>query len=83
MLAMFPDGIELKTYEDWMRMQFVMLDVVKSTRYAQNFKNGGHADSVHDKIVYAAMLESTDAEAAYYRADRGPRTANEDRGQSG
>jgi hypothetical protein len=78
MCALFPNGIELKTYEDWMRMQFVMLDVVKSTRYAQNFKHGGHQDSAHDKIVYAAMLESTDAEAAYFSANRGQQAPDGD-----
>lgn len=83
MLALFPDGLHLVTYEDWMRIQFVMLDVVKSTRYAQNFHVGGHADSARDKAVYSAMLEATDAEAAYLNANRQSETANGNNGQLG
>ena len=68
MVGLFPNGLSVKSYEDWMRLQFLVLDVVKTTRYAQNFHSGGHQDSIHDKIVYAAMLESTDAEEAYYNS---------------
>ena len=73
MMSMFPQGITLGTYEDWMRLQFFMLNVVKMTRYAQNFKLGGHADSARDMAVYSAMMEATDAEFAYFNANRQPK----------
>jgi len=82
MKALFPSGITLKTYEDWMRIQFMMLDAVKSTRYAQNFHLGGHQDSIRDKAVYAAMQETTDAEFDHFRSQQRPQAVNEDNGQS-
>lgn len=69
MMGFFPDGITLRTYEDWMRMQFFLLLSVKMSRYANNFNYGGHADSAHDMAVYAAMMESTDAEFNHFRAN--------------
>ncbi len=36
--------------------------VAKMSRYAANWNAGGHADSLRDIAVYAAMLESLDAE---------------------
>jgi hypothetical protein len=62
MAAMFPDGVTLKTADDWNRMHIFLLAVVKKTRYATNWEKGGHADSVRDLAVYAAMLESIDGE---------------------
>jgi hypothetical protein len=64
MAAMFPNGVALKTADDWNRMHIFLLAVVKKTRYATNWNRGGHADSVRDLAVYAAMLESIDAEIA-------------------
>lgn len=78
MMGFFPDGIMLKTYEDWMRMQFFFLLSVKMSRYANNFQYGGHADSARDMAIYAAMMESTDAEFNYYRADQKSKSADGD-----
>lgn len=61
MQALFPFGITLKTPNDWNRMHILMLTVVKWTRYVNNWELGGHADSVHDAMVYSAMLEAIDA----------------------
>jgi hypothetical protein len=58
--ALFPDGILLKTAADHNRFHLFMLNIVKLSRYAVNFNNGGHQDSIHDATVYAAMLESID-----------------------
>lgn len=80
MVALFPEGITLRTYEDWMRMQFFLLKVVKLTRYTQNIDAGGHPDSIHDDMVYSAMLEAVDAEFNYARAHREPGEANGDKG---
>lgn len=59
--ALFPKGIGLVCAEDWNRMHILMLAIVKLTRYANNWNEGGHADSIHDAMVYCGMLESIDA----------------------
>lgn len=60
--ALFPDGLTLRTPRDFMRFTLFAIDMTKTSRYANNFSKGGHQDSVHDKIVYAAILESVDSE---------------------
>lgn len=57
MAAFFPNGIELKTYNDHVRFHIFCWIVGKLTRYANQWKKG-HPDSIHDVIVYAAMLEA-------------------------
>lgn len=59
-VAMFPDGITLKTSADFIRFELLMMKIVKVSRYAENFSKGGHEDSVHDDMVYSAMLEYVD-----------------------
>lgn len=56
MVAMFPDGVQLKTEEDFNRWHLFELKIVKLTRFA----NSGllHKDSIHDDAVYSAMVES-------------------------
>jgi hypothetical protein len=60
MAALFPEGIKLESSDDHLRFHIFMLAVVKLTRYSENFGKGGHADSVLDLSVYAAMLSSID-----------------------
>lgn len=60
MTALFPDGLTVETPEDWVRLELLMMKVVKVSRYAENFTKGGHQDSVHDDMVYSAMLENVD-----------------------
>ncbi len=62
MAALFPDGLDLKTADDHNRFHILMLDVVKLTRYAENWHKGGHRDSLLDKAVYNTMLASIDQE---------------------
>lgn len=62
--GMFPEGLVVKTADDWNRLHIFLLGVVKQTRYANNWNAGGHADSAHDNTVYSAMLESIDEEIA-------------------
>lgn len=63
MKAMFPKGIPVHSAEDWNRIGIFVQCVSKLTRYAQNLTDGGHLDSAHDLMVYAAMLEEvTDGE---------------------
>jgi len=60
--AMFPDGITLRTPNDHTRFYLFVLEVMKQTRYANNFANGGHADSMLDTSVYSALLTAVDEE---------------------
>jgi hypothetical protein len=60
MHAMFPDGITVNSPEEWTRLYFLLLTQVKMSRYATNWKTGGHADSSLDASVYAAMLNAFD-----------------------
>jgi len=57
MAAMFPEGITLRTADEWNRMGVLVQCAAKFTRYAAQFANGGHEDSAHDLVVYAAMLQ--------------------------
>lgn len=56
MEALFPNGVELKTADDYNRWHLFELMIVKMTR----FTNSGltHKDSIHDSAIYAAMVES-------------------------
>lgn len=62
MADMFPNGLHIKTEEDWNRIHLFLLTVVKLTRYANNYEKGGHTDSTADAIVYFAMLQELDDE---------------------
>lgn len=57
MMKMFPDGLVLKTPDDFNRFNMFTQCVGKMTRYAQMFDKGGHQDSAHDACVYSAMLQ--------------------------
>tara|TARA_R110000744_G_scaffold8696_1_gene28561 strand:- start:3545 stop:3877 length:333 start_codon:yes stop_codon:yes gene_type:complete len=63
MSALFPDGIKLKTVEDWNRFGIINMVVAKLTRYSQKWPevDEGTIDSVHDMGVYSFMLESVDS----------------------
>jgi hypothetical protein len=62
MSALFPDGIAVDNPHDMNRLGVLNMIVGKLTRYATNFDNGGHKDSLHDLSVYAAMLNELDHE---------------------
>lgn len=64
MKALFPKGVNLETEDDHNRFHILMLEVVKLTRYAENWHRGGHEDSQLDLSVYAAMLVQIDREIA-------------------
>lgn len=61
MTGFFPDGVTLKTCDDFNRFALYVLNVVKMTRYSANWETG-HQDSIRDQMVYAAMLEEVDDE---------------------
>jgi hypothetical protein len=55
LVAMFPEGITLKTAQDHARFILFVLTLVKQTRYAVQWEHG-HQDSIQDAIVYLALL---------------------------
>jgi hypothetical protein len=57
MLALFPSGIRANTPGEHNRLHLIEQLVSKLSRYCMNIHVGGHKDSAHDMIVYAAMLE--------------------------
>jgi hypothetical protein len=61
MMGLFPDGLVVNTAHDWERLHIFLLQVVKQTRYARNWDNGGHSESMTDLTVYAALLSEIDA----------------------
>ena len=56
MVALFPEGVELKTQEDFNTWHLFELMIVKLTRFANSSLT--HVDSIHDCAVYAAMVQS-------------------------
>jgi len=60
MSALLPEGVELVEALDYNRYGVLNMIVSKLVRYAHNFEEGGHKDSLHDISVYAAMLNDLD-----------------------
>lgn len=59
LLALFPDDHipAISTAEEALRLSLILSCLTKLQRYAHCFTAGGHQDSAHDLMVYAAMLE--------------------------
>jgi len=57
--AIFPDGLHVDAgdAEGFNRLGVFVQALSKVARYAANVNKGGHQDSAHDLMVYAAMLE--------------------------
>ena len=62
MQGFFPNGIRLGTVKDYNRYSIFKEIVTRLGRYAYNFENGGHVDSLNDISVYAQMLQELDSE---------------------
>lgn len=62
MAALFPEGLNVRTVEDWQRLGVFNQIMTKVTRYAMTLESGGHADSALDISVYGAMLRSITTE---------------------
>lgn len=60
MVSLFPKGVAIKTQEDWNRIGILIPIASKLGRYAEQFSNGGHDDSLLDISVYANMLRELD-----------------------
>lgn len=61
MEALFPKGVELQSSRDHVRFHMIVLLIVKLTRYANNYEEGGDADSLLDAINYLAFLKEIDS----------------------
>lgn len=59
MAGLFPDGLQIAAgdIDAFNRLGIYIQCVSKISRYALNLPAGGHTDSAHDLMVYAAMLE--------------------------
>ena len=62
MVALFPEGLTLRSRTDWLRYGLFHQLIGKLSRYVRNFREP-HVDSMHDLGVYAAMLEAEDRRA--------------------
>ena len=62
MSCLFPDGVTLKTPEDFRRYTYISGVIGKLNRYVQSFQTGGHRDSAIDPINMLAMLLQCDEE---------------------
>lgn len=60
MIELFPKGLALKSVNDHNRFAIFQTMMSKMCRYASNFHNGGHEDSLDDISVYAMMLKELD-----------------------
>jgi len=57
MAALLPNGVQINSAENWNKFGLLIQCVSKLTRFC-NSPDMTHRDSVHDLMVYAAMLES-------------------------
>jgi hypothetical protein len=57
---LLPEGANLKTQADFNRFSLMLMILAKVSRYARNFNEGGHGDSLNDLAVYAMMLKEVD-----------------------
>ncbi len=60
MMALFPRGVQLRTEDDFNRFAVFIHIMTKVSRYAQQFHNGGHPDSLDDLAVYSQILRHVD-----------------------
>src|SRR6187399_3181485 len=60
MEAMFGEDFGLNGAEDHARFQMFVQLVTKLTRYAHNFHNGGHADSLRRRAEMIALVFDTE-----------------------
>ena len=60
MTALFPDGITLKSEEDFNRIGALSCIVSKMARYTNNLEVP-HRDSLHDIAVYSIIIDELDS----------------------
>jgi len=62
--SFFPEGVTLKTGNDFKRFGLVCSILNKMSRYCKNFDKG-HPDSIADASVYCHMLSYVDEKEKY------------------
>lgn len=60
--GLFPEGLTLKTADDFTRFGLFVQMATKMNRYSRQFHNGGHVDSLDDLAVYSQLLQDRDAD---------------------
>lgn len=60
LLGLFPNGVTLKSAEEFNRFALFLQIMHKQSRYAQSILSGGHSDSLDDISVYSQMLREYD-----------------------
>lgn len=70
LIQMFPEGLALKTPEEFNRFALFLQVLHKQTRYAHSILEGGHPDSLDDTAVYAMLTQEFDNDC---RANKKPR----------
>ena len=60
MVAMFPNGLTIKSIRDFNRLGVFIQIVSKISRYAVKFPESSHGDSLDDLSVYSQMLRELD-----------------------
>lgn len=63
LVSFFPNGITLKTADEFNRFALFLNVMHKVTRYARAMPSGGHEDSADDMAVYAQMMQEMDHES--------------------
>jgi hypothetical protein len=58
--SLFPNGVTIETIDDWNRFGILVQMISKFTRYINNFKKGGHKDSLDDLSNYCSILSFLD-----------------------
>jgi hypothetical protein len=61
LMSLMPSGVFIQDAHDMNRFAIFVMMFVKISRYAQNFSQNGHPDSLDDLSVYAQMLRELDA----------------------
>lgn len=69
MTALFPEGIVLKTEQEFIKWHLLDWTIGKLTRFATTGMT--HIESIHDAAVYLAMLEAELLNEAKENVDKG------------
>jgi hypothetical protein len=57
-VTLFPEGIMLRTFDDFVKFHFISWIIGKFSRWASDGKFDGSDDSLHDAGVYIAMFQA-------------------------
>ena len=63
LMGLFPRGFVIQTEEEANRLTLIVFMATKLSRYCENLKAGGHADSLDDLALYAMLARDCDGQA--------------------